>query len=112
MTDHEKREQQKEIMMRAYEVQRELEALKIKAERIGAVLADVAEVMKTNPLLLLSGSWRERSAKELAANPAFYNDSIFRDALDYDQLVTLAKEYERTKAQMDELQSQKQRLGI
>jgi hypothetical protein len=112
MTRDEKREQQKEVLFQAGEAKRHLAALKVKAQHLGDLLVRTGHELKTNPGMLTSSAWRELAATHLTSNTGFYKDKLLTDAFNFDALQALAREYEDTQKRVEELERQKEMLGV
>jgi hypothetical protein len=112
MTHDEKREHQKEVIFQAGEAKQQLAVLRGRADRLGRLLARIGQELQTNPVTLLSQSWRAAAAESLTSNRGFYNDQIFREALSFDALMALATEYDSTRQRLEQLNSEKADLGV
>jgi hypothetical protein len=112
MTLEETRQQKAAVLLENHEAQEQLNAIKIRAERIGNVYVKIGEAMKSDPAQLFRPEWKAAIAPFLVANTANYNERDFLDALSYERLTEIATDYKQASARVSEVGSQMKRLGL
>ncbi len=113
MTENDQREQQKEVFFQAAEAKRDLNAVKMKAERVGLALLMISEGLKDNPEVLLDSDWNSKLRKSLGLNSgALVTAGEYQDTFTFDAWLKLANECREERLRLDLLNQQKEKLGL
>jgi hypothetical protein len=112
MTDVEKRQVKADTLLDFHESIENLKALQAKARRLSESLDDLARWVRN----ACSPSQNFEPEQEFSAKDRWVNilkdDARYRDAMDYDETINLARQIVAAQKRVDELRDVKQGLGL